>query len=163
MPEQVWRRYADDSAAVRSLVTSIRAIAEGVVPEHNAAKEPEPDEAGVLEGRLIYRLHRRRERDPALRVRKLKQLERAGHRATCQVCGLVPDSVFGPGCDQVLECHHIRPLRLGQRRTQLADVALLCATCHTAIHARGLLVTLEDLRDALRAEFRAAMRAVAES
>lgn len=161
--EQLWQRYAHDHAAVRDLVVSIRTIAEADGSEHDAAKAPEPDEDDVPEGRLIYRLHRRRERHPALRARKLKQLDKAGTGPTCEVCGLVPESVFGPGSDQVLECHHVRPLRLGERSTRLADVALLCATCHRAIHARGLLVTVQDLRDAMPCEFRAAVRAVARS
>lgn len=161
--EQVWQRYADDRATVRNLMVSIRTIAEAVGPEHDAANVPEPDEDDVPEGRLIYRLHCRRERHPALRARKLKQLDKAGTRPTCEVCGLVPKSVFGPGSEQVLECHHVRPLRLGERSTRLADVALLCATCHRAIHARGLLVTIQELRDALPPEFRAVMHALAAS
>lgn len=159
--EQVWQRYADDGPTVRNLVVSIRAIAEAVGAEHDAANAPEPDEDDILEGRRIYRLHRRRERHPALRARKLKQLSKAGTCPTCEVCGLVPESVFGPGSERVLECHHVRPLRLGERSTRLADVALLCATCHRAIHVRGLLMTMQELRDALPPGFRAAIRAVA--
>jgi len=161
--EQVWQRYADTPVVVHDLVTSIRAVAESVGPEYDAAKAPEPDEGDVLEGRLIYRLHRRRERHPALRARKLKELDKAGTRPACEVCGLVPESVFGPGSDQVLECHHLRPLRLGERSTRLADVALLCATCHRAIHAKGLLVNVQVMREALPPKFRAAMRTVGES
>lgn len=140
--EQVWGRYANDPNAVRSLVRSIKAVAGGVGPEYEAARENEPDEANVPEGRLIYRLHRRRERDPALRARKLKQLAKAGARPSCEVCGLVPEFVFGPRSSHVLECHHVRPLRLGERDTRVADIALLCANCHRAIHAKGLLARI---------------------
>lgn len=161
--EQVWGRYADDPVTVRSLVRSIKAVAGGAGPEYEAAREKESDEGNVPEGRLIYRLHRQRERDAALRARKLKQLAKAGTRPSCEVCELVPEFVFGPGSSQVLECHHIRPLRLGERETGVADVVLLCANCHRAIHAKGLLVTITELRDALPAEFRAATRAVGRS
>lgn len=160
--EQVWLRYADHPAVVRDLVAAIGTIA-NAPGEAEAAMTPEPDEADVVEGRLLYRLHRRRERNPGLRARKLNQVDAMGLTPSCEVCGLVPDRIYGAGSEGVLECHHLRPLKLGERATRLADVALLCATCHRAIHAKGLLVRIDDLRGALPPEFRAAMDAIFRS
>lgn len=155
--ERVWERYSRNASEVRELVTSIRAMANGAGTTSGLAEAPDPDEEGVLEGRLIYRAHRRRERDPAIRARKLRQLAAAGIRPACEACGLVPDLVFGPGSDPVLECHHVHPLQLGERTTNVADVALLCASCHRAIHLRGLLVSVQEMREGLPTTFRAAM------
>jgi 5-methylcytosine-specific restriction protein A len=159
---QIWQRYAESPITVRDLVTSIRAIADPTGPLLEEAGAPEPDEDVVLEGRLVYRLHRRRERHPALRHRKLKQITNAGATPACEVCGLFPEPIFGPGSNLMLECHHLLPLRLGERNTRLTDVALVCANCHRALHARGLLATLEDLRAVLPNDFRAAVRAAAQ-
>jgi 5-methylcytosine-specific restriction protein A len=159
--EQIWQRYANDPTTVRDLAASIRQIADGPAPEREGADVPEPHEDEVLEGRLIYRLHRRREREPALRARKVATIRATGATPTCEVCGLDPGSVFGDGMDQVLEVHHLRPLRLGARATRLSDLAVVCANCHRALHARGLLVPIEQLRKALPDEFRAAVAAIA--
>jgi len=154
--EQVWARYAEDHATVRDLVASIARLADGAASDSaDSAMSPEPDEDEILEGRLLYRVHRRRERNPAIRDRKFQELERAGAEPACEVCGLPPRRAFGPGFESVLECHHLRPLRLGERTTRLVDIALLCATCHRAIHTKGLLTTVSELRDSLSPEFRA--------
>jgi 5-methylcytosine-specific restriction protein A len=156
--EQIWARYADGHATVRQLVASILLLADDPASgPAGSAVSPEPDEGEIREGRLIYRVHRGRERNPALRTRKLRQVMRAGLEPVCEVCGLSPHRVFGSGFGTVLECHHLRPLLLGQRATRLSDIALVCATCHRAIHAKGLLTTVSELRDALNPEFRAAM------
>jgi 5-methylcytosine-specific restriction protein A len=153
--EHIWQRYADDPATVRELVASIRRIDSGA--ERALVRVPEPDEHDVIEGRLIYRMHRQRERDARLRDRKLRQIKVNGDTPSCSVCGLVPDSIFGSGSEAVLECHHLRPLQLGARTTRLSDVALVCANCHKALHAKGLLVSIEDLRGLLPLEFRASI------
>lgn len=155
---QVWRRYADDPAAVGSLVASIQSIATNPRERSEASSHMEPEESEIPEGRLIYRLHRRRERDPKLRARKFAQLTGAGVQPSCESCCLVPEAIFGTGTSQVLECHHLQPLRLGERTTRLADVVLLCANCHKALHAKGLLASVQGLRDGLPAQFRSAMQ-----
>lgn len=96
---------------------------------------PEEDEAGVPEGRLLYRVHRARERDQGLVRRKKTAVLRASGRLTCEACGLDPVGLYGDIGDAVIECHHLRPLAdSGPRTTRLADLALLCASCHRAIH-----------------------------
>jgi 5-methylcytosine-specific restriction protein A len=152
LAQATWRHYADDPATVRELVTLIRTIAGSADRDHIASQSSEPETA-VPEGVLIYRMHRQRERDPRLRARKLKDVAMSGRQASCEVCGLVPEVVFGAAGARVLECHHLKPLRLGQRGTLLADTSLVCANCHRALHGRGLLITPKELRDNLPAEF----------
>lgn len=142
----VWERYAHDPTTVRRLVTAIRGIAEAG-ESFDLTETPLTSDEGVPEGRLIYRAHLRRERDPRLRKRKLEEAAASGRRPpSCEVCGLTPETVFGPSGIRVLECHHLLALELGERSTRLADVALLCANCHRALHARGVLTTLDAMR-----------------
>jgi len=143
----VWRQYATRPDSVARLVDAIREVA-----THDggaAAGEPEDGEIGVPEGRLLYRAHRGRERDPRLRARKLKQMSEGGGSPRCEACGLVPEAVYGPGTDRILECHHLSPLFQGERVTRLSDLAVVCSNCHGALHARGLSTTLDELRSSL--------------
>lgn len=159
--QQVWARYADDQTTVHNLVTSIARLADAAASAPtDSAMAAEPDEDEVFEGRLLFRAHRRRERNPSIRSRKFKELARAGTDPACEACGLLPRRVFGAGFDNVLECHHLRPLQLGERTTRLTDVALLCATCHRAIHVKGLLTTVSELRDSVSPAFRATVAAM---
>lgn len=143
-----WNRYAHDPRLVRRLVAAIRAAADNEAGRV-LADVPTILEEPVPEGRLVYRAHVTRERDPRLRKRKLEQATASGRSPSCEICGLAPQAVFGPTGVSVLECHHLLALELGKRSTRLADVALLCANCHRALHARGILTTLEEMRQVL--------------
>jgi 5-methylcytosine-specific restriction protein A len=152
LAEATWQRYANDPGTVRDLVGAIRAIADS--PRTRDAHDPAPPTGDAApEGILIYRRHRLRERDPHLRARKLRHVREAGERPSCEVCGLIPELVFGQSGASVLECHHLTPLRLGERTTRLTDIALVCANCHRALHGSGLLTTPDQLRAKLPASF----------
>ncbi len=151
--EEVWRRYAQDPVRVRELVAAIRqAVERGDAPAV-ALGGAEPDEAEFPEGRLLFRIHRERERHPALRARKIRETAGRGRRPTCEVCGLVPELIFGVAGRAALECHHIRPLQAGERVTRLADVALVCANCHRTLHAIGAFASIHDLRERVPLSF----------
>ena len=153
--EQLWDAYWREPDTVRQLARVVE-MAAGDASRRDLA-QPEPDEDLALEGRLLYRRHRQRERDPRLRSRKLKKLAQVGCEPTCEVCGLLPTHIFGARGRTVLECHHLRPLALGERATRIDDVALVCANCHRALHAIGVLAGLDELRESLPPAFRGAM------
>ena len=146
LARSVWEKYADSPDVVALLVDAIRDISAATA---GCVLPIEEDEIGVAEGRLVYREHRRRERDPRLRARKLRQLLGAGLPLACEVCGLEPARAYGSGMERILECHHLDPLQRGERTTRLDDVALVCANCHRALHTSGLLSSLEEIRGAL--------------
>lgn len=84
---------------------------------------------------MLTAIHNRRERAKGVRPALLTK-RKAENTLHCDVCGtkplfdhLIPDvSIF--------ECHHIIPLhQVGETKTKIDDMALLCATCHRAIHA----------------------------
>lgn len=52
----------------------------------------------------------------------------------------------------VIECHHRLPLANRLRTTKLSDLALVCPTCHRALHSRSRGPSvIEDLRKHLEA------------
>ena len=64
----------------------------------------------------------------------------------CEACGFAGYPAYGATLDCCFEVHHTRTLKQGERGTELADLALLCANCHSAIHGLGDL-TFDDFRN----------------
>lgn len=100
--------------------------------------EPEEVEPAANEGRLQVRAHRRRERSRFLVTKKLDEFRRDHGSLHCEICamperGRYPEKLAA----SVFEVHHIAPLAsaVTPRRTTLADLVVVCANCHRAIHA----------------------------
>lgn len=111
----------------------------------------EEDPATAREGRVRYRQHRVRERNPALRRLKIQTaLREIGHLA-CEACGFDFASQYGVLGEGFIECHHRVQLATGDERdTTLADLALLCANCHRMIHRAGADMLVEGLAEQIR-------------
>ncbi|MFE2702289.1 HNH endonuclease [Streptomyces mirabilis] len=111
-----------------------------------AGEEEELDDYSAPEGRLLMRRHRSRERNRALRKKKIAAVLRQGGRLNCEACGFDFEEVYGRRGDGYIECHHVVPLHeAGEGRTKLRDLALICANCHRMIHRRAPWPTPKDL------------------
>jgi 5-methylcytosine-specific restriction protein A len=146
----VWVRFITQDASLAELdaaVASIRALAE----EGAADLSPVDDESEVIEGRLLFRHHRMRERDPEItRRKKAAIMERLG-RLACEVCDFDFAAAYGQLGEGFIECHHRLPLATaGIRTTQLDDLALVCPNCHRMLHRSHPTLTVEALRKLIR-------------
>lgn len=92
----------------------------------------------AAEGMPTLHAHLRRERCRALRERKLAEVRAVHGRCFCALCGLDEIRRYPPlhGA-RIFEVHHLAPLAKAATpvRTTLADLAVLCANCHRAVHA----------------------------
>ncbi|MBP2462839.1 MULTISPECIES: HNH endonuclease [unclassified Rhizobium] len=97
-----------------------------------------PDvEQELPEGRLLTALHIRRERNLNVRKTLLDDRRAAGFR--CEICALSRQNLEMSMQEAMFEAHHLVPLaEAGERKTKLADLALLCGCCHRLIH-RGMV------------------------
>ncbi len=104
----------------------------------SSATDLEPD-FEASEGRLLTRIHRARERNQGLVRRKKQQVLRETGALRCEACGFDFAQAYGALGEGFAECHHLIPLaKLRPRsRTQLKDLAILCANCHRMIHKNG--------------------------
>ena len=132
LDREVWRQFGDDQNGLDRIVSTIRSSAD-------EAENPEDDEAEIEElhheGRIFYRMHRTRERDPKLRKRKIAQQLKLRGELRCEACDLALEAIYGETGSAVYECHHIQPLSTsGETITTLSDVALLCPNCHRVAH-----------------------------
>lgn len=94
----------------------------------------------ATEGERRLRTHYRIERKSGL-VREKRDRFREEHgRLFCEVCRTDFESKYGACWDErAIEAHHIRPLSgLDEPTvTELADLILVCATCHRLVHRTG--------------------------
>lgn len=117
----------------------------------DAVGAPAEDDADSIEGRVIHRLVRTRERDPKLRARKIKQaLSQRGNLA-CEVCAFDFEQTFGDLGAGYAHIHHVVPLHAsGEVKTALADLAVVCANCHVMLHRGQQWKTPGQLRQLIQ-------------
>ncbi|WP_086793022.1 HNH endonuclease [Streptomyces thermovulgaris] len=122
------------------MLQAAQAIEEGIGSGELQRLPPQPDELDdsghtAIEGRLLVRRALVRERDPKLRMLKIKQVQRSQRSLSCEVCGFDFARVYGSLGQDYIEVHHITPLHAsGSRETRLDDLACLCANCHRMCH-----------------------------
>lgn len=95
------------------------------------------DEAheGDIEGRRLLVIHYRRERSKALSA-SAKKLARKSHPENllvCEICSAVPEKTYR---EDIIEAHHRLPLnKLAiPARIMPSDLAMICPSCHRAVH-----------------------------
>jgi 5-methylcytosine-specific restriction protein A len=133
--QALWDRFVDNQDELRELAAGIR---EGSAAA-NLPTQREDDEEGVLEGRLVWRWHRQRERAPTKAAEKKARMRAALGELQCEVCELSEAQAkarFGAFSGDIFECHHTKPLYTltGTTTTRVADLAVVCPTCHRALH-----------------------------
>src|SRR5262249_23464803 len=114
--------------------------------------EPSPpaeleEEEAFPEGRVLYRLHRVRERDPELvRRAKEKAMDEFGCLA-CVVCTFDFALTYGEVGKGFIECHHLLPLAdlIAEHLNRLRDLALVCSNCHRMLHRKRPWLRIEQL------------------
>ncbi len=98
------------------------------------------------EGRILQRLHLRRERDPKLRRKVIEAYKRRHAAIACEACGFDFQKTYGERGADYIECHHRTPLHVsGPTRTRPEDLILLCSNCHRMIHRTSPWLTPEEL------------------
>lgn len=99
----------------------------------------EDDDRRWVEGHPMRVAHLRRERAPGLARDKKAAVLAAMGKLACEECGFEPATIHGPAfLDAGLDVHHKVPLAdlPAGTETALADLALLCATCHRIEHRK---------------------------
>ncbi|MDR6901501.1 HNH endonuclease [Rhizobium miluonense] len=144
MDRRIWAEFGERPDEVRRIAAAIKA---GVATA-GSEELPEVDQE-LPEGRLLTALHIRRERNSKVRKLLLDDRRRLGLR--CEVCDLSRPDLDISMQEAMFEAHHLIPLaEAGQRKTRLADLALLCACCHRLLHRAMMIqsrwVSIADAR-----------------
>lgn len=99
-----------------------------------------------VERRAMVREARAYEGSPVLRAMALGF--RNAPRYEC--CRMSPQGKYGEAFDKLLEVHHYEQIRLRGRRSKLDKVALLCPSCHRAVHQSSPPMAPSLLRAAIK-------------
>lgn len=142
----VWSEFAHDPARLRAVAAAIvAAVGSEALPE-----EEDGDQfVDAPEGRVLSRMHRVRERNAGLRMKKIAAVLKSGKKVCCEVCSFDYGRTYGQHGDGFIEVHHLRPLHelTSETRTRLDELALVCANCHRMIHARKPWLSLDEIRE----------------
>lgn len=147
----VWELYAHDKLRLRATAEAIRVAVEGNSSQAVADIGDDVTIEDAVEGRILTRLHRVRERSRKLAEAKKKQAVSVNGTLRCEACGFAFEARYGERGRGFIEVHHVKPLHTlaNAEKTKLDDLALVCANCHRMIHARQPWLNLEELRIAL--------------
>lgn len=151
IPEKVSQSIQFDRQAAGQLIQILRQAFPdlgGIDDGADSGEEGSTDDEEGVEGRVMFKLHRLKERAPHLVGRKKRAVLRALGRLQCEVCDFDFFEVYGLVGDGFAECHHRLPLSQmdGEVTTKLIDLAIVCANCHRMLHRRPFY-TVERLRD----------------
>lgn len=148
---EVWDEFFTARPRLRKIARAIRTNYRLLSDNEQAVSEPEA--VGAPEGRILYRLHRIRERKPDLVKKKKSAVLRQTGKLACEVCAFDFSLVYGELGYGFAECHHTKPIEalLPGAITYLSDLAIVCSNCHRMIHAHKPALTIHDLRQLVRA------------
>jgi hypothetical protein len=113
-------------------------------------KEKQPSNLSEGEQKLVT--HYIRERNPKLRNDKLQKVIKEHGQLKCECCDTIGDAYMPEVRRSVFEVHHKKPLSKGLTINGLDDLALLCASCHRAIHATNPLQSVEEFKQSLKSK-----------
>lgn len=145
LEEVVWKAFAHDADRLRGVAAAILDWYEQV----SERPDPEPDEEDFPEGKVLYRLHRTRERNPAvIAAAKATAMQRDGG-LVCGVCRFSFPERYGVLGEGFIEGHHTTPVSelAAGAVTRAADIALVCSNCHRMLHRRRPWLSVEELGD----------------
>lgn len=140
LERQIWDEFTADEQALQHLA---EAIAHGAAAAGAELEPADEDEIDFPEGKTLYRLHRRHERDPSA-VQEVKRRAMETNSLHCAVCKFNFLKAYG---ENYIECHYTVPVseyRPGQK-IRPTDLALVCANCHRMLHRRRPWRTIDQL------------------
>lgn len=142
---EVWEEFGHDPTRTHDQANLIRrsvAIIDDLpLPE---------DEEEFSEGKSATKVHIRRERSRKLRNELIAlRLKQGG--LSCDLCAIDGTKISPVVRDSMFECHHIIPLSVvGETKTKVKEMALLCANCHRLLHRaiskRGRWLSIEEAK-----------------
>lgn len=144
--EVVWKLFAHDPIELKKVATAVRAFAS----DNAELPLPTLDDSGESEseeGAILIRVHRYRERNAKIIKSKKKDVLARLGCLVCEVCGFEFGKSYGKHGDGFIECHHTKPvsqIKVG-KKTNLADLVLLCSNCHRMVHRKRPWLSLEEL------------------
>jgi 5-methylcytosine-specific restriction protein A len=117
-------------------------------PKNYTDKGIADDDDEFPEGKELTELHKRKERNPKVVLRKKKKVLQERGKLECEVCGFDFVKIYGQLGYGFSECHHTVPVSelTEGHKTKLSDMVIVCANCHRMLHKSRPLISIGELR-----------------
>jgi 5-methylcytosine-specific restriction enzyme A len=155
LDEQIFKEYIDKQSELHAIALEIRKAVENDLILNALSKVEEDEETlndSVLEGQVLYRLHKYRERDKTIVARKKDQTISSHGKLACEACTFVFEDFYGSIGQGFIECHHTTPLAKLKvaTKTNLDSLSLVCSNCHRMLHKHIDTLSVLDLKTMIR-------------
>lgn len=142
LEQVVWDEFAGDPTQLRLVANAIKMGSQELAKTNSVDVADE----GSEEGGVLWRVHKRRERDPRVTRKKKAAILAATGRLACEACGFDFRERYGPIGERFAECHHRVALAevAHSTVTRLKDLAILCANCHRMVHRTRPLESISE-------------------
>lgn len=96
------------------------------------------DDFSVKEGLVLYKLHKYKERNKSIILKKKAVYLSKYGNLECELCGFDFEKTYGSIGKGFIECHHKLPISTldTETITNLDDLQLLCSNCHRMEHKK---------------------------
>ncbi len=146
LDREVWDDFSGDLEKLKRVAESIKSNY-----QHISSAEELDEDVEATEGRILTRIHQKRERSVKLVKKKKQQVLKKTGKLECEVCGFDYEKVYGKHGNGFAECHHTKPVSEIEDdvKTKLSDLAIVCANCHRMIHKSKPWLSLNEVRKML--------------
>jgi len=144
----VWNEFSSNRELLKDTAHAIRNNYEKISRMSDVVWIDEAENEGFLEGRLLTKLHKLRERNPIVVKKKKRETLKSTGALVCEICGFDFADFYGDLGEGYAECHHLLPLSASgpTQRTKLSDLAIVCANCHRVLHRSKSYLSISTLK-----------------
>lgn len=149
LDQEVFFEFKDNIDKLKRIAEQIRKTVFDLELTRNLYRiEDDDEQLKVKEGKVIYKLHKHRERNPKLNRKKKESYLKKHGKLDCEICGFDFYEIYGNLGKGFMECHHKIPLSEieGESLITTNDLALVCANCHRMLHRELSSIDINQLK-----------------
>lgn len=143
--KEVFFEFMGKDEELHAIASQIKLVISNRDTNCKLKKIEDEEDYSAKEGKVIYKLHKLRERDRKINnKKKIQYFEKYG-KLDCEVCGFDFQKFYGDLGSGFIEAHHRVPLSElnGEKTTKLNDLALVCSNCHKMLHRS---ISIDELK-----------------
>lgn len=149
LEEEIWNEFASNKEKLHTIANVIRSGLEDI--KNKPVSNIEADEKEFPEGKILFRMHRQRERNQKV-ISDLKKAALESGKLHCHICGFDFFKTYGELGKGFIECHHTVPVSsyAENQKTRMKDLVLVCSNCHHMLHRRRPWLSINELKAILK-------------
>lgn len=140
LDHKIFHEFKKDKERLQRIANSIRETLQNEETVNLLYQMNDEEDQSLLwevkEGKVLYKLHKYRERNMPIVKEKKAQFQKDHKTLFCEVCTFNFERKYGTLGKDYIECHHRVPLSESTSEiiTKLSDLALVCSNCHRMLH-----------------------------